>query len=386
MDHANPNHDTQSAIGFWTPNSQLGFIPLVPSVSAEELAASSDPTLCSLGSNTPLLGNMSNEELTDYVSSLPDTISHQIHDISIPHSESILRCYVNLSTHLIHRPHFSTSKSLPPNVAIPLWYLSKKIQRPPSLTYATYVLSNFTTPISPSSPPQLLNISDTPSGTPDEAWFVAVHLSVESAGGVSVYATESIEQALRRDDHDAIIAALDLLNASLSFAIETLPSVKERLDPATFRDKIRPFLFGHSPVQFIGVPGNPTITYVGETGAQSGFIKAADSLLGTPHSSDTLAPMQHFLECAPIPHRAFFERAAAVGNSLSLIRANQQLQKRRKSCLQLLAQFRRIHLALVTDYLLPNGKVLSEHGTGGTVFQTWLNSLIAETDAAADAS
>ena len=368
---------------YWQPNTALGFVPISPPPSPSDLCTSSVPFIRTLGSSTPVLGDMSDDAITDFVSALPGSITPLLQNISIPLAESLLRCYVNIAAHLIHRPRFSESRSLPHQVAVPLWSLSSMVRRPPSLTYATYVLSNFASIISPLSPPQLLAISQTPSGTTDESWFVAVHLSVESAGGVVVSAANTIERALCFDDYESIVSAMESIESSLEFAVSMMPTVKERLDPGIFRAKIRPFLFGHSPVQFTGVPNNPTITYIGETGAQSGFIKAADSLLGTLHSAETIASMDHFLACAPHSHRLFFDRASAIGLRLSLIRTHAKLRRTRKSCLQLLAKFRRIHLAIVNDYLLPDGQVLSDRGTGGTFFQTWLQSIIVETDKSA---
>src|SRR6185369_9009956 len=97
------------------------------------------------------------------------------------------------------------------------------------------------------------------------------------------------EDALHSDETSVLVSSLSMVESFLQFAAETLPSIRERLDAAVFRDTIRPLLYGHTRLIFRGVPGEPRLTYLGETGAQSGAIRGADALLGIRHSEGMLA-------------------------------------------------------------------------------------------------
>jgi hypothetical protein len=166
----------------------------------------------------------------------------------------------------------------------------------------------------------------------------------------------------------------------MDFAVRTMPTVREGLDPEVFRTDIRPLLYGHDTITFEGVDGKPQVSYIGETGAQSGVIRAADALLGTRHTPGMVASMNRFLDCAPPSHQRYLIEVAGIGSKLAQAELPAQAREARRRALSTLAEFRRVHLSVVTDYLAPEGTSLSERGTGGTHFQVWLQRLIDETD------
>lgn len=365
----------------WAPNPETGFLPRKVPAAPEELAASNYPSLRAMGSVASKLGNMSDEDLERFVASLPDDPDVFFPVESACFCESATRAYVNLAAHLIHRPKFSSRKELPPCVSRPLWALSRYVKRPPSLTYASYVLANFTSPVRPRVPAHGFQIAQTPSGTRDEEWFVAVHLSVESAGGEVVEAIGIIEKALQDGDESLITKALEAVESCLVFAAKTMPTVREHLDPVIFKDDIRPLLYGHDQLRFRGVEGDPLVTYVGETGAQSGIIRAADAVLGVQHAEDMVSSMNRFLSCAPPIHQKFFGHASEIGKRLATSKCSFTVREARQSALTALARFRRAHLLVVSEYLVANGS--TDLGTGGTHFRVWLQRLVDEAETAA---
>jgi len=326
---------------------------------------------------------LSDKDLSDFVDSLDDDLDIDLSTMPSAEHEGIVRAYVNIAAHLIHRPAFAERKELPAAIGGPLWRFSKIVGRPPSLTYASYVLANFTSPISARTAAGDLHIAQTPTGTDDEAWFVAVHLSVESTGGAIVDAAYAIERCLDSKDESTLISALRDVESSLIFAADAMPTVRERLDADVFVKDIRPLLYGHDEICFRGVPGDPVVTYIGETGAQSGAIRAADAVLGTPHSEATTVPMNRFLECAPLNHRRFCQRATAIGNRLATEIDAPQVRNARHTALLALTEFRRTHYKVVSDYLTPKGHAVTSHGTGGTRFKVWLQEIVEETERAA---
>jgi len=369
---------------YWAPNERTGFIPQrVPSTPAE-LAASSSKTMQLLGSVTPRLGTMSDDEIEEFVASLPVESEIRPEGMRPEGCEAAIRAYVSLTAHLIHRSRFATRRELPASVARPLWLLSEYVGRPPSLTYAAYVLGNLTSPIHFRARAEDIEIAQTPTGSKDEEWFVAVHLSVESSGGEVVKAIGDIERALECGDEKLLVVALESIGSCMAFAERTMPTVRERLDADIFRDVIRPLLYGHDRIVFRGVPGEPTVMYIGETGAQSGVIRAVDAVLGTRHTDNMVASMNRFLDCAPPAHRHYIKKASELGHQLALA-AGASVREARRAALRAVAQFRRTHLLVVMEYLVPQGKQLTTHGTGGTEFKAWLEKLIDETEAAVNA-
>jgi indoleamine 2,3-dioxygenase len=368
---------------FWTPNEKTGFLPLgVPSTPAQ-LAASSSSTMRALGSVTPTLGSLSDDELDEFVASLPDEPDFGPKSVSSAECEGVTRAYVCLAAHLIHRPRFVDRRELPASVARPLWAFSEHLGRPPSLTYASYVLANFMAPVEQRSATEDLRIAQTPTGTEDEEWFVGVHLSVESAGGQVIAAIERIHKGLEFGDEESAIDGIQSIESCMIFAEAVMPTIRDHLDPTVFRNEIRPLLYGHDQIAFRGVPGEPTVMYIGETGAQSGMIRAADAVLGAAHSNSIMTSMNRFLRCAPPIHQQFFEHASAVGRRLVDFSSSKRVSEARRAALRSIARFRRTHLMVVTDFLVPEGKSLAERGTGGTEFQVWLKHMIDETEAAA---
>ena len=367
----------------WKPNEETGFLPRSTPVTPMELASSKYASLNALATVAPKLGRMVDDELTEFVSSLASEPDVDFSLQSPELCEAATRGYVNLAAHLIHRPTFAWRRELPPAVARPLWSLSKYVKRPPSLTYASYVLANFTTPVRKRAPARDLEIAQTPSGTADEDWFVAVHLSVESAGGEIVEAVYTLDKALDRGDDRLVLQALKAIESCMVFAAQVMPTVRERLDPVVFRTEIRPLLYGHDQICFRGVEDCPAVTYIGETGAQSGVIRAVDAVLGVPHSEAMIGSMNRFLACAPPIHQQFFQQATNLGLRLATGKWPSEVRDAHRAALTALATFRRTHLRVVSEYLAPEGHGLVTLGTGGTNFKVWLQRLIDDAETAA---
>jgi len=365
----------------WSPNSHCGFLFNKPPKQVSDLISSNVPMVSLVGSMSAYIDRLTDKEIESFINTIGNEDEITPTTFEDEEIEAIIRSYVIIAAHLIHRPYFVYRRELPATIARPLWYFSEYVGRPPSLTYASYALANFTNPLTHRMSASEIQIAQTPSCTPDEEWFVAVHLSAETAGGEVVQAINDIDEGLQEGDSAKIVKAIEAIESAMWFANEVMPTIKERMAPDVFRDKIRPLLYGHDKITFRGVPGEPTVTYVGETGAQSGMMRAADLALGTRHSESIQQSMGHFLVCAPPPHREFFKRAASIGRCLNSLTKDINVLKARRSALLAMAQFRRTHLNVVVDYLVPDGKRLSERGTGGTNFTDWLQRIIDETEA-----
>lgn len=371
--------NAQSLNSYWAPNKNTGFLPQEVPAKPEDLASSEYSSLSAIGSVARKLGSMSDDELEEFVTSLSIEPDIDSSNATPARYEGIVRSYVNIAAHLIHRPKFVPRRELPAAVARPLWSFSQLVGRPPSLTYASYVLANFTNPIRRRMMPEDFNVAQTPSGTTDEEWFVATHLSVESIGGEVVEAIHAIDNALQNKDIDVMVEALKSIESCMVFATEIMPKIMEGMKADVFLHKIRPLLYGHDQIIFRGVDSDRIVTYVGETGAQSGVIRAVDAILDIQHSAEITLSMNRFLMCAPPIHQQFFDYASNVGKRLFTLNAIAKICTARHSASLALTEFRKAHLRAVASYLMPNGKKLAEYGTGGTRLTEWLKKMIDET-------
>jgi len=362
---------------YWTPNSETGFI------SPNALACFSELPGCwqwakDLSSS---VGNLSDHELLHRLNDCPVVSINDLSDLDISEQEFLLRFFAILACHRIHRPAFKNERFLPKSVSVPLWHLSQLSGRPPGLTYASYVLCNFKDFPGPNSSPDVFKIQSTPTGTPDEEWFVAVHLAVESYGGIVVQSIKNIEQALNELDFAQMAHALNSIAQAICTSRDELSKVRDRMAPEVFRNRIRPLLHGFENLLFEGVPEPNVLSYVGETGAQSGIIRAVDAVLVPEHSPSVSRHQQAFLQCAPPAHREFIKTASGLGARLSQSQAHSRLVcEARNHAIHELREFRRSHLKVVTEFLVRDGKQLATKGTGGTPLNSWLDQLIKETE------
>jgi hypothetical protein len=356
----------------WDPNEKSGFLVFVTD-ECDVLGLLHELRIdFHLHSLTPL------QELHELVEGMPNGLEYSVHGLSPWQRERVIRNLTNLACHYIHRVRRDGFVTLPSKLARPLWYLCGFAGRSPFLTYATYVLANFEGEIHEKLNPEEIKVGDVPSGTEDEKWFVAVHSSIESSAGPLIDAVKKWNT-----QSDRVGNSLNLLSCSLgclNFAIDTMPRVRERLDPEVFRNDVRPLLHGTEGVLFEGVPGTPLVKYVGETGAQSGVIRAIDLLLRVHHSDQMESSIGGFLSCAPLLHQQYFQRLKVIGQDIAESQAS-DVRVMRRRCLDQLASFRRTHLTVVSDYLAPHGSPLATTGTGGTRFSGWLGQLVADTEA-----
>ncbi|QTR50757.1 PrnB family protein [Candidatus Thiothrix anitrata] len=373
-----------SISAFWMPDDVTGFLPKI--TPSTPLALSQLPYGSSriLGQLSTELGVMTDTDLEYIISSLKGEPEVAPADTTPEVCEGILRAYVIVAAHLIHRPYFAQKKELPEAIAKPIWDFSKYVGRPPSLTYASYVLANFSNKISVRSKPSDIKVAQTLTGTSDEEWFIAVHLSAETVGAEVVAAIKRMELALQSNNIEVLTSALESIEAGVLFAKSIFAEVAGNIDPTVFRESIRPLLFGHDRIRFNGVSGNPEVTYVGETGAQSGMMRAVDIALGTRHSDHVISSFKHFVLCAPPSHQEFFERTSKTGQQLLGFINNIYIKKARRNALLAVAELRRVHLDIVNYFLVENGRKLTDKGTGGTDFLIWLGNLVNETEADAN--
>ena len=184
---------------------------------------------------------------------------------------------------------------------------------------------------------------------------------------------------------------------------ETLLRMPERCDPYIYYSRVRPYIHGwkNSPtlpdgLVYDGVTayGNRPQQFRGETGAQSSIVPALDAGLGIRHADDPLT--QYLLEMRdymPPRHRAFLaalesridagQRPLLAGYVGDRKVSHPEIWAAYCTCLDLLAQFREIHVGYADRYIFRQHQSHASNptavGTGGTPFMPYLTKHLEET-------
>lgn len=297
--------------------------------------------------------------------------------------ERLVQIYGYFSSAFIHGQPDQPRQRLPAAVAVPLVALSALVERPPVMSYASYVLANWRrgTAAEPLHVDQLRPVQNF-LGHRDEAWFILIHVEIEARAAEALCGlTEAIESAARREPA-RLEAALTSISAGVSAMSATFQRMPEGCDTNVYYSKVRPYLFGFDGVIYEGVAafeGRPQ-HFRGTTGAQSSIVPALVAGLGLRHEQNNLT---HHLEALqghmPRPHRDFLREAAnsRVRQVVSEYASRPSLVEAYNDVLRRLVEFRTLHLHFAIEYIFR--KVSDPRGSGGTPFMDWLKQIRDET-------
>jgi indoleamine 2,3-dioxygenase len=299
--------------------------------------------------------------------------------------------------------------SLPAQLAEPWYEVAQWLGRPPVLSYASYALDNWrrldaTKAIALDNIVLLQNFL----GGLDEEWFVVVHVQIERQAGSGL---EGLVQALNGaalDREGDVLTGLRALASAQSEMRDTLLRMKERCDPYVYYTRVRPYIHGwkNSPTLTEGLlyggvsayGGRPQ-PFRGETGAQSSIVPSLDAGLGISHAPDPLTVyLQEMRDYMPPRHRAFLQRLGhtvddrgrpvLAGYVRDRKSQNPDLWNAYCACVDLLAQFREIHIGYADSYIHRQHQSHESNptavGTGGTPFMAYLQKHLDETKQAID--
>jgi indoleamine 2,3-dioxygenase len=296
------------------------------------------------------------------------------------------------------------SDSLPQQLARPWFEISQRLGRPPVLSYASYALDNWRR-LDPSKPISLDNIVLLQNflGGLDEEWFVVVHVQIERQAGGGLAGLVQAMKGAALDRESDVLAGLQALAAAQTEMRNTLLRMKERCDPYVYYTRVRPYIHGwkNSPslpngLSYEGVSayaGTPQV-FRGETGAQSSIVPCLDAGLGIAHAPDPLTVyLREMREYMPPRHRAFLQsleqavdergRPVLAGYIRDRKTRTPDLWTAYCACVDLLAQFREIHIGYADSYIHRQHQSYVSNptavGTGGTPFMAYLQKHLDET-------
>jgi len=294
--------------------------------------------------------------------------------------------------------------TLPAGIALPWHHIAQQLGRPPVLSYASYALHNWRR-LDPQEPIALGNIVLLQNflGGLDEEWFVLIHVDIEAKAGPGLQGLVDAQNAALEDEPEALLAGLQVLAAAQEAMRETLLRMPERCDPYIYYSRVRPYIHGwkNSPALPEGLiyegiadyAGQPQ-QFRGETGSQSSIVPALDAGLGVLHADDPLT--QYLVEMRdymPPRHRALLsalesrvdaqQRPLLYGYVRDRKATNPRLWKAFCACVDLLAQFRDIHVGYAERYIFRQHQSHASNptavGTGGTPFMPYLTKHLEET-------
>ena len=378
-----------------------GFLPSNP---CETLPDS--PVLNQLGHELPKL--LSTRQVRRFIDGQPSLLP----SIPLNWHENDYRTAMRILSFAGHAYVWETpgqpAAKLPAQLACPWHEIGQKLGRPPVLSYASYALDNWRR-LDKTKPVQLDNIVLLQNflGGLDEEWFVVVHIQIEKQAGPGLSGLiRAINGAVKGKDDEVLLGLQALASAQIAMR-DTLLRMKERCDPYVYYTRVRPYIHGwkNSPSLPNGLIYDGVETYAqqpqqfrGETGAQSSIVPCLDAGLGIHHAPDPLTVyLQEMRAYMPPRHRALLEaleshhdnqrRAILSGYVHDHRQRHSELWSAYCACVDLLAQFREIHIGYADSYINRQNQTSTTNptavGTGGTPFMTYLQKHLDETKQAA---
>jgi indoleamine 2,3-dioxygenase len=269
------------------------------------------------------------------------------------------------------------ARTIPANLAIPLYRACQLLRRPPILSYDGYALYNWKR-FRKDGPIALGNIDTIQNFVHlyDEHWFILVHVTIEAIAARILDAMARVEIALAKDDGTSIDPPLWDIAAAIRDQVGVLRRIPEHMDPTVYYRTFRPYIRFFENVSYEGIEpgaGMMSMNFRGETGAQSSIMPTLVAFMKIPHKpsmlTDYLTDMRNYM---PFEHRTLIERVEAMPGIRGLAG-----KEPFNAILDAIAEFRSIHYGWAQEYI--NRWTADPRGTGGTPYMQWLDQLIEET-------
>ena len=294
--------------------------------------------------------------------------------------------------------------TLPRQLAHPWHEVAEWLGRPPVLSYASYALDNWRR-LDQTKPIELDNIVLLQNflGGLDEEWFVLVHIQIERQAGPGLMGLLSAMGGAAQDKEEEVLLGLKSLVMAQTSMRGSLLRMKERCDPYVYYNRVRPYIHGwkNSPtlpngLVYAGIgsyAGQPQ-QFRGETGAQSSIVPCFDAGLGITHAPGPLTTyLLEMRDYMPPRHRSFLEALERATDDLGRPLLSGYVRDRKSrnpelwsaycACIDLLAQFREIHIGYADQYIFSQHQAHASNptavGTGGTPFMQYLQKHLDET-------
>jgi indoleamine 2,3-dioxygenase len=298
--------------------------------------------------------------------------------------ERFMQLYSYLASAYVYATHETPEHRIPAGVAKPLYQLSQMVERPPIITYSSYVLSNWMRPAAQSYiRVDDLELAQNFLGVEDERWFILIHVDIEARAAGALQGIQAAVRAANENNPAVLEQALEEITISLRAMQATFDRMPEHCNSDVYYFRVRPYIFGFNDVIYEGVEayGGKPQSFRGQTGAQSSIIPALVAGLGLRHEQTGLTQHLDIMkDYMPKPHREFVAQMSQsrVRECVVTNAHHGTLAEVYNECLRQMLAFRRLHLHYATTYIAQ--KVANPVGTGGTLFMDWLAQLVRETE------
>lgn len=372
VDHE--THDVSAARGFLPDRDPLA------SFDAE--AAAFLRTLDALGDDLP--GLLDADELRPRLRSLDPPAPDEFDTLSRRELVRVYSVSGFLASAYVHKVGAEPVDTLPAGVAVPLFESTRRLDRPPILSYDGYALANwqFVDPERGFLPHNLETLTNFVS-LYDERWFIVVHVVIEARAAPALGAIGDAQQGVVDRDDERVEQALRTIEDALHDVVSGLDRMPERNDPANYGPSFRPYIMPFTEVTYEGVDAlDGPQSFRGETGAQSSLFPALDAALSVDHDENPLVRhVRDMRAYMPPKHRAFIDAVDDGPDVRSYVadRGSDELVAAYNACLDQLVAFRSMHADYAREYILE--RVGDEEGTGGTPYGPFLDNLIEDTRA-----
>lgn len=186
-------------------------------------------------------------------------------------------------------------------------HLSKFVQRPPIVPYASTGLANFER-LDRNGPHELENLRCIQKivDIPDESWFHLVHVEIEARAGAAIFALLKASRLARSDDAEGVENELAKVPPVFDKMIQSFRRITEHCNTDVYYHTLRPYLFGFDGIVYEGVEEYDAkpMTFMGESCVQSTVIPAIKALIWLQHSQGGLSEdLESMKAYVPKPHR-----------------------------------------------------------------------------------
>jgi indoleamine 2,3-dioxygenase len=299
--------------------------------------------------------------------------------------ERLMQLYGYFASAFVYATNEEPEHRIPAGIAKPLVQLSHMVERPPILTYTSYVLTNWqrTEPDARIEVDQLALVQNF-LGVRDEQWFILIHSDIEARAAGALTGLQKATAGAAEHDAAKVEVGLRSIIESVGQMLKTFDRMPEECNSDVYYFRVRPYIFGFNDVVYEGVEeyGGKPQSFRGQTGAQSSIIPSLVAGLGLQHEQTGLTQHLDVMKAyMPKPHREFIAdmKHACIREFVVANANNTTLAEAYNECLRQVLAFRKLHLHYATTYIA--NKVKNPVGTGGTIFMDWLSQLVQETEA-----
>ena len=292
----------------------------------------------------------------------------------------------------VHSQRTGAPISICKNIALPMYALSRFLNKPPILSYDAYVLNNWKRK-DPNGPIKVDNLKliQTFIEDFDQAWFILIHVDIEYEAATAIrnlaeaVLSANSNRMFDDDAEDVFERALFNIFKALRNMIATMERMPEGASPGKYY-KIRPWIMSFEKVIYEGVQeyaGLPQ-SFRGQTGAQTSIFQLLEAGLQMPpmESNELAGYLKEMRLYMPLGHRKLIMEIEGISEVRNFIKLRAPyLAEIYNKCVDGICDFLEMHFEYAITYI--RRKTSNPKGTGGTDFMTYLKSRLNERRAGA---